>query len=305
MSRYWAALKYFLDEAARNLWRNKGANLLATAIIASALFVLGVFLLAAGNIQKAVAGWGESLEVTIFLAEETGEPALASLQQEIRACPLVEEVTYISKEEAGRRFHEYFPGLRGVAENIEGNPLPASLEIRLIRDVDSQGLEDLERQADQWAASPVVDELQLDTRWLERVSAMATVVRLIGAIFGAIISLAAALTTAAVIRLSLMVRREEIEIMRIVGATPAFIKGPYIFEGMILGLAGAMASLLMLSLVWKWFLHYLEQTSAVLLGFLAVDFLSPGMAVGLAFTGLFLGLAGSTLALTRFPISEE
>lgn len=305
MSRYWAALKYFIEEAAYGLWRSKGVNLLAVAIIASALFVLGAFLLAAANIQKAVAGWGESLEVTIFLAEEAADDQVAALKQQIGGCPLVEGVVYISKEEAAQRFRDYFPGLRGVAANIEGNPLPASLEIRLGRDTGPEQMGQLEEYAEQWAASPAVDELQLDTRWLERVSAMAAVVRLIGALFGAIISLAAALTTAAVIRLALMGRRDEIEIMRIVGATSAFIKGPHLFEGMVLGLLGALSSLVLLRLVWSWFLHYLEETSAILLGFLAVDFLSLSMVVWMILTGLFLGLAGSTLALTRFPISEE
>jgi len=305
MSRYWAALKYFIEEAAYGLWRSKGVNLLAVAIIASALFILGAFLLAATNIQKAVSGWGESLEVTVFLADGARDEDVAALKQEIDDCPLVEGVAYISKEEAGQRFREYFPGLRGVAASIEGNPLPASLEVRLGEDTGPEQMEQLESYAEQWADSPAVDELQLDTLWLERVSAMAAVVRLIGALFGAIISFAAALTTAAVIRLALMGRRDEIEIMRIVGATPAFIKGPHLFEGMVLGLLGALASLTLLSLVWQWFLHYLEETSAVLLGFLAVDFLSPSMTICLVLTGLFLGLAGSTLALTRFPISEE
>lgn len=305
MSRYLAALKYFVEEAAYGLWRSKGVNLLAVAIIASALFVLGAFLLAAANIQKAVAGWGESLEVTIFLTDEALDDDVAALKKEINQCTLVEGVVYISKEEAGQRFREYFPGLRGVEADLERNPLPASLEVRLKGDTGPEDMDQLEGYAEQWATSPAVDELQLDTRWLERVSAMATVVRLVGSLFGAIISLAAALTTAAVIRLALMGRRDEIEIMRIVGATPAFIKGPHLFEGMVLGLLGSLCSLALLSVVWQWFLHYLEETSAVLLGFLAVDFLSLSMTVCLILTGLLLGLAGSTLALTRFPISEE
>lgn len=305
MSRYLAALKYFVEEAAYGLWRSKGVNLLAVAIIASALFVLGAFLLAAANIQKAVAGWGESLEVTIFLTDEALDDDVAALKKEINQCTLVEGVVYISKEEAGQRFREYFPGLRGVEADLERNPLPASLEVRLKGDTGPEDMDQLEGYAEQWATSPAVDELQLDTRWLERVSAMATVVRLVGSLFGAIISLAAALTTAAVIRLALMGRRDEIEIMRIVGATQAFIKGPHLFEGMVLGLLGSLCSLALLSVVWQWFLHYLEETSAVLLGFLAVDFLSLSMTVCLILTGLLLGLAGSTLALTRFPISEE
>ncbi len=305
MSRYLAALRYFIEEAAYGLWRSKGVNLLAVAIIASALFVLGAFLLAATNIQKAVAGWGESLEVTIFLTDEALDADVATLKREITACPLVEGVVYVSKEEAGERFREYFPGLRGVDSNVEQNPLPASLEVRLKGDTDPESLDRLEGYAETWATSPAVDELQLDTRWLERVSAMAAVVRLVGALFGAIISFAAALTTGAVIRLALMGRRDEIEIMRIVGATNAFIKGPHLFEGMVLGLLGSLFSLALLAVVWQWFLHYLEETSAILLGFLAVDFLSLSMTIGLILTGIFLGLAGSVLALTRFPISEE
>lgn len=305
MSRYWAALKYFVEEAAIGLWRRKGSNLLAVTIIAMALFVLGAFLLAAANIRKAVAGWGESLEVTVFLADDADDGLVAELKREVDACPLVESTAYVSKEEAARRFSDYFPGLKNLAGDIGENPLPASLEVRLKKDAALERMDELEALAERWAESPAVDELQLDTRWLERVSAMAGLVRLLGIIFGSIISLAAALTTAAVIRLALMGKREEIEIMRIVGATPAFIKGPHLFEGMVLGFLGALAALALLAVVWQWFLHYLERTSAILLGFLAVDFLSPGMTAGMLFTGLFLGLAGSTLALTRFPISEE
>jgi len=305
MSPYLAALKYFIRESAHSLWRSKGANLLAVAIIASALFVFWAFLLAATNVQKAVSGWEESLEVTIFLDDGADDAQVAELKQEIQRCPLVQRVVYVSREEAGQRFREYFPGLRGAMADLDDNPFPASLEVSLTGDTGPQNLPLLERYAEEWSANPAVEELQLDTRWLERVSAMAAVIRLVGTLFGGIISVAAALTTAAVIRLSLIGRREEIEIMRIVGATSAYIKGPYLFEGMMLGLLGALSALGLMALAWQWFLHYLERTSAVLLGFLAVDFLSPVMMAGLLATGVFLGLAGSTLALVRFPISEE
>lgn len=301
MSRLAAALRHCLREGLLGLWRNRGASLLAVTVIGAALFVFGVFLLAAANLGRAVGGWEEDLMVTVFLQEGVATTQVEALRAEVARCPLAASVVHVSREEARRRFLDSYPGLAEAEGRLKANPFPESLEVRLRPTGERIDPRELGRWAEVWSSREGVAEVQMDTEWVERLGAAATAARLAGLLFGAAIGLAALFTASAVIRLALYSRQEEVEILRIVGATGFHIRGPYLVEGTLLGLLGAALSLLLLLALWLGALRRLPEASSVLFGWLVAGFLPLAWIALLLAAGASLGLLGSILALARRP----
>src|SRR5262249_6602599 len=154
---------------------------------------------------------------------------------------------YVSKAEAAKRFRQDFPDLAGTADRLDRNPFPASFEVRLkpearLSDVAVDGL------ADSLSKTRGVADIRYDRRLLGRLNAAIGFVRGIGVLIVAMLALAAALTVANVVRLAAYARREEIEIMQLVGAPLAYVRGPFVAEGVLQGGAGALLALLLLTI---------------------------------------------------------
>ena len=158
--------------------------------------------------------------------------------------PGVAGVDPVSKAQALDRFTRDFPDLASAARNSPNNPFPASLEVRLSSArVDPAAVERLARLV---ARMPGVSDVRYDRRWLERLSAVAGAIRWTGYALSAVLIFAAALTISNVVRLALVARRDEIEIMELVGAPWSFIRGPFICEGILQGALGALVALVVL-----------------------------------------------------------
>ncbi len=151
---------------------------------------------------------------------------------------------YISKEQALVRFRREFADLASTAAAVGDNPFPASLEVRVQRTAEADGRADaLLRRV---ATLPGVADVRYDRAWLSKVGAGLDSLRRAGLVLALLMAVAAAVTVAAVVRLGLHARREEIEIMQLVGASVAFIRGPFVAEGLLQGGIGALAAVLLL-----------------------------------------------------------
>ncbi len=222
---------------------------------------------------------------------------LDALRAELRTDPAVEAARYISSEEARRRFHETFPALRDLAERIGGNPFPAAFELQL-----REGYRDreaIDRVLKSYEKAPGVEEVRYDLGWVERLTGIVALVRRGGYGIGAILALAGMITVAAVVRLTVLARREEIEIMKLVGATAAYIRAPFLLGAAIQGLAGGSLAigllLLTYRLVGRSAIYRANPFMSILLGrFLPAE----GVALLIA-GGAALGLVGATLSLRR------
>ena len=238
------AMRYALEEALVNLRRAGRSAAMSVGTIAIAFFTLGGFLLIAANLQSVVERWASAAEMSVYLRDDADEAARALLEGELRENRSVAAIEYISKDQALERFRSDFPELADVAVATTGNPFPASLEVRLRSDPESAGAADhlasvlLERSG--------VADVRYDRQWLSRLLAIVTGVRLTGLAIATLLVVGAAFTVAAVVRLSLVARRDELEIMQLVGAPFAFIRGPSIAEGTLLGAVGAGLALLVL-----------------------------------------------------------
>ncbi|HVR69321.1 MAG TPA: permease-like cell division protein FtsX [Vicinamibacteria bacterium] len=289
------ALAYFLEEALTSLWRGRLINALSIGTIAVSLFVLGAFLTVAGNLNQVVDRWTQKVRVTFYLADGLEPHILDSLVNRLGDDPAVESVELVSREEALERFRTLFRDLRTLPDDLGENPFPASLEVAL-RAL-GQSPDEVRRLVRQFEKAPGVQEVQYDLLWIERLSTAARLVRGVGALLGGILVLAGVFTISNVIRLTVYARQDELDIMRLVGATRAYVKGPFVVEGM---LQGGLGGLVAVGLLWLAFRVLATEAMAAsdLMG-RTVVLLPRQLAVLLVAGGMVAGIVGSLVSLGR------
>jgi cell division transport system permease protein len=211
--------------------------------IAIAFLTLGGFLLISVNLQSVIERWSSAAEMSVYVRDDLDAAAREALTSELRGNAAVASVEYVSRDQALERFKTDFPELADVAASTE-NPFPPSLEVRLR--ADSASTNAAAGIAEQIAARAGVVDVRYDRQWLSRLMAIVTSIRVAGLAIAAILVLGAAFTVSAVVRLSMHARREELDIMQLVGAPFSFIRGPSIAEGTLLGGAGAILALIAL-----------------------------------------------------------
>lgn len=274
------ALQYFLREAAASLWRGRAAALLAIATITVGLFVLGLFLLLNANLQGVVDRWSEAAELSVYLADDAGPDALQRIDEMVKQSGMVTRVEYVSKAEALERFRRDFPDLGDTAGALGRNPLPASFELQL-RPAAREASGAVDGLVAALGGMPGVADVRYDREWLSRLTAVIRGARLAGAVVVGILALAAAMTVANVVRLAAAARRDEIEIMQLVGAPFAYVRGPLVTEGILQGGIGAALAIAAL------FAGHLAMRSRW-----DLTFLSPPLIAGLIIGGMALGCVG-------------
>ena len=285
------ALGYFFSEASASLWRRPGAALVSILTIAAGLFVLGLFLVLNVNLEQVIGRWGESAELSVYLEDTAELEDIVEIERHLDASGLVASRERLSKADAAARFREDFPDLAGPVGEMEGNPFPASVEVRIRPDMRDAGSA-LDALARNLAALPGVGDVRYDRRWLTRLHALTRLARGVALLIVAILAVAAALTVANVVRLAAAARRDEIHIMQLVGAPMAYVRGPFVVEGLLQGGLGALLALLAL---WGALLALQARFGASVaeaLGAAAVLTPPLGVWLGLLGGGMLLGGLG-------------
>lgn len=273
-------------------------NFLAVVTIAVSLTLLGAFFVVIINAINLTERLGSRLEVVAYLKDNVSGELLSGLEENIKSFPEVREIAYISKEEALASLKKGLADDPSVLDGIEGNPLPASLVIRLKDDFqNSGGIKSVTRKL---RGISSVDDLQYGGELLERFSVLISVIKFGGAALGLGLILSTLLIVSNTIKLTIETRMDEIEVMRLVGATPFFIKTPFFIEGVILGLIGAFFATLTITAL-KWLIEYNLGSDLNLLFGAGIDLLPYQAVVGLFAFGMAFGLSGSVISLWRFP----
>lgn len=282
------ALRYFFSEAAASLLRGRAASALAILTIATGIFVLGVFLVINANFQRVVDRWSQSAELSIYLADGVTSDQLAGIDLLTAQSGLVAHHEYVSKEQALTRFKTDFPDLAGAAGTLESNPFPASFEVQLKADV-RESTTAVDGFVSALHGMGGVADVRYDREWLARLNLVVRMARIVATGIVALLAIASAMTVANVVRLTASARRDEIEIMQLVGAPFAFVRGPFVAEGILQGGLGAVLALIGLT-----FAFYFVRTK-----FAALTFLAPAMAAGLLLGGILLGCVGGYVVARR------
>jgi cell division transport system permease protein len=289
------ALAYFFSEAGQSLWRSRLMNALSIGTIAVSLFVLGAFLTIASNLNEVVARWSRKVQVTFYLTDGLETPIRDSLAGRLKDDAAVESVEVVSRAQALERFRALFRDLQALPDDLGENPFPASIEATLRPGRESP--EEVQRLVAAFEKAPGVEEVQYDLLWIQRLATAIRLVRGVGALLGGILVLAGVFTISNVIRLTVYARQDELDIMRLVGATRAYVKGPFVVEGLIQGGVGGLISV---ALLWIAFRMVAKDALAAsdLLG-RAVVFLPTGVCVFIVLGGMAVGIVGSLLSIGR------
>jgi cell division transport system permease protein len=288
------ALRYFTTEAAASLWRGRKGAVLAILTIAGGLFVLGFFLVLNTNLQRLVGRWGESAELSVYLKDDVTRDQLRTIDELVGGSGLAAHREYVSKDQAAARFRQDFPDLAGSSDRLEASPFPASFEVRLQREVGETGA-----ATDQLAAAlggmEGVADVRYDRRWLTRLNRVVKFLRGFGLLIVALLAIASALTVANVVRLAASARQDEIEIMELVGAPLAYVRGPFVMEGILQGGSGALIAMLLLWALFAAGRAWYGQVAAEAIGLGSITFLPFGLCLVIIAGGMLLGCVGGLI----------
>ena len=288
------AWRYAFEEAFASLWRGRQAGVLSTLTIALALFVLGGFLLVTANLDRLGAEWSRAAELSIYLRDNVTPTERRAIDGAVAASDVAASHEYVSKADALLRFKQTFGDLSGTIETLGGNPLPASIEVRLKPDAGaSAGIDALAARVRQL---PGVADVRYDRQWLARLMSAVAIVRGVGLVLGAVLTLAAALTVANVVRLALYARRDELEIMQLVGAPQAYIRGPFVMEGVLQGGIGALVALAVLGTAFLALRGRYLVPLASAMNLSSIRFLPVELCLLLVVGGMAVGCVGGLVA---------
>jgi cell division transport system permease protein len=285
------ALQYFFGEAAESLWRNRRAAVLSMLTIAAGLFVLGFFLMINANVQRIIGRWSDAAELAVYLRDDAQPDQIATLTEMLNKSGLAASVRYVSKDEARREFARDFPDLASAAVTLDRNPFPASLAVRL-----NSNAQAASGAVDNMAASlngvAGVADIRYDRTWLARLNGTIRVIRGVGLVIVLLMAVASALTVANVVRLAALSRQAEIEIMQLVGAPFAYIRGPFIAEGVIQGGIGAAVAVVLLLATFAAIRARFGAVMADAVGLTGMAFVPGQLLLVLVVGGMALGCLG-------------
>jgi cell division transport system permease protein len=291
-------LGYFFSRALTNIRQNVFVNVVTIGTITLALLIVSLFLLVFVNLENAADSWSERVQVTVYFDHELTQSEQAAFRGRIASIPGTARVGYVSRDEALKRFKARLRGQETLLEGVRSEVLPTSLEITLkqshreTREVEAY-VAGLKRIAG-------ISEVQYGEEWVRRFNTFLNFMRLLGALLGGFLVIAVLFIVSNTIKLTIYARRDELEVMSLVGATRFFIKAPFLIEGIIQGGAGALLATGLLLGLYEGFLHNagsfltFNPTTAGL-AFLPLEYVG-----GIVLAGIVLGFIGSLSSLKRF-----
>ena len=284
-------MKLLTREALLSFRRAPLLSTLSITTIAFSLFTLGLFGLVAINLREALRGLEERVEIVAFVLRGTPAETITLASQDIAAFPEVQDVTYVTEEQALARARRELVEFRDAYRDLQVNPLPASLEVRL-----KAGYRDaahVERVAQRLRGFGFVNDVRFGRDWVQKLDHLRNITGIVGLVIGLAFAAVAVVIIGVTIRLTLLQRAREISIMRLVGATNWFIRGPFLLEGALKGLLGGLLSLV---LCYAGYLLFRDQSGGTFAGLI---FFQPVQMLAIVLFGVLLGLGGSLVSVGR------
>ncbi|GMV04854.1 MAG: cell division protein FtsX [Gemmatimonadota bacterium] len=260
---------------------------LSAAMVGAAIFVVGLFGLATYNLRLALASIEERVEVVVYLRDDARQSEIDLVQREMAEMGEVARVRYVSKREALERAQQDLPEFSDLFSGVEVNPLPQSLEVELRPGARNQ--EVVERVSQAAGAYPFVEDVRYGREWVDKLFTLRRVGAVTTAVMGAAFLLVAALIIGTALRIAIFARRDEIYIMRLVGAKNGFIRLPFLLEGAMSGFLGGLLA---------WLLTYLVYRGVYAFLF-AVAWVPASWIFGAILSGMLFGVMASGLAIRR------
>ena len=284
-------MKLLTREALLSFRRAPLLSVLSITTIAFSLFTLGLFGLVAINLRQALQGLEERVEIVAFVLRGTPAETITLATQDIAAFPEVQDVTYVTEEQALARARRELVEFRDAYRDLQVNPLPASIEVRLTPG--NRDAATVERVAQRLRGFSFVNDVRFGREWVQKLDHLRNITGVVGLVIGLAFAAVAVVIIGVTIRLTLLQRAREISIMRLVGATNWFIRGPFLLEGAFKGLLGGLLSLV---LCYAGYLLFRDRSGGTFAGLI---FFQTYQMVAVVLFGVLLGLGGSLVSVGR------
>ena len=288
-----AFVAFSLKRAWQGFWRNSLMSLAATASMVLMLTLLSGMVILFLGLNATLDYVKGEVQVVAYLNDSATTQDVAQLTSQLQAMPQVSTVKYVSKDQALKNFQVSEPGVANLVEALPSNPLPASFEISLRDPSDYIDVATFLR------GQPAVDSVQDIAKTVSQMTSVINVVSTVGIVVLVIVGLTVLFIIVNTIRLAVVARAEEIEIMRLVGASDAFIRWPFVFEGAFVGLLGAMITIGLLLLVQAPVASLLSSFFNVL-PVQATAMVGQNVALLVLGTGVGIGVVGSYVSVRSY-----
>lgn len=291
-------LKYFLMDASKSFTRNKTITLASCATVATTLFIMGIFLLTLLNVNQGILGVQSNLQAEIYINDNITLDQQTALENAIRSTDGVKDIKFVSKEEALKKLRDTFGAdNQELTEGMEqANPLPANYIVKVTSpDKISNVIKNVQGMPGIYQISDVRD-------LVNKVQKISNAVKYVGLGLFLLLSGVSLFLISNTIKLAVYARRREIGIMKFIGATDWFIRWPFIFEGMFMGVAGALMSLIVVFYTYR---LVLAKFSTELLELMSVklvpaSYVFTHMSWEFLLAGIAIGVFGSIMAIRKF-----
>ena len=275
---------YAIREAAAAFRRAPVLTGLSSAMVGLALFVVGLFSLTTYNLQLALSAIEERIEVVVYLRDDARQSEIDLLLAELASLEEVRVVRFVSKRDALERARTELPEFGELFIDIDVNPLPQSLEVELRQG--SRSLEVVERVSAVAMGYPFVEDARYGKEWVDRLFALRRIGFASTAVLGSAFAMVAALIIGTALRIAIFARREEIYVMRLVGAKNSFIRRPFLLEGAMAGFLGGLFAWALTYGTYRGVYSYLFEVAWV-----PTTWVALGLLAGVVFGALASGLA--------------
>lgn len=286
----------FTKRAIQDILRNRFLNMVTVIIIALSILIVSAFTLFFINATDVMEALKKGIRIMAYLKPDPVRKDIADIRQAIQSITGVQEAVFISKDDALNLLKTQMQRQASLFENLKENPLPDAFEVRIIPSSQHEGA--VEMLAARIESLPEIEEVEYGQSWVGRFTGIINLFRLAGYAIGILFFMAAVFIVANTIRIVLYSRREEIEIMRLVGAADAFIQAPFYIEGLILGALGGLIGIGALLLIFLLISANVQESLAA--GLIQLRFLSLEGICGILAGSMFAGWLGCYLSLKQF-----
>jgi cell division transport system permease protein len=286
----------FFRRAIEDFRNNRLLNIVTLLTISLSILIASAFILFFINTSEIMNFWKKGLRIMAYLKADVPRSELSNIKQQIQAMDGVENLRFISKEDALNQLKAQMQRQASLFDNLDKNPLPDGFEIEI--NPANQSWEKIESLAAQIESLDAVDEVEYGQKWFGHFTQLFELFTITGYAMCTIFVMAAVFIMANTIRLVIYSRRDEIEIMRLVGAAERFIKIPFYIQGLLQGALGAGIGLIVLFAVFLFLASNIEQ--GFFSGFFNIRFLSPLISSAILLTSALAGWLGSYISLKQY-----
>ena len=281
-----------------NIKTNKQLFSMSVATISIAFSVLGLFFLLFVNLNTLLSTWDKHVQLIVYLDDNISKDSINKLEDLFKSNNKINSVAFISRDQAWESFKNTFSKKSKFVVSIDFNPLPASYTLKFVED--SERLHNIRKFSEVLEKQEGIESIEYGEKWISRFEKFMIIFRIFIISFGVILFSGMILIISNTIKLSIYTRKDEIDLMLLLGATHRFIKIPLLFEGLLQGTIGVLFSLLVIKLIHSYVGLQLQGSLESILRGADLQYLTGPLLWSMVIAGIFIGIFGSLMSINQF-----